>query len=125
MVDPDPAAALTPRQRELLEFISRSQDPPTVRELAATFGIARTTVHGHIETLRRKGFLPASTYKRRAGVRRSRPLRGLPTREPATPKEAFHAIICGLEHLMQRPLEDWEVDAVLSELRIALPALAG
>lgn len=113
----------TPRQRAVLDYINRSEEAPTVSDLAAAFGVSRSTAHQHVQALRRKGFLPGSGIPPRAGVRRCRPLRGLPTRNPASPKEAFYFIITGLEHLMQRPLEDWEIDAVLRELRIALPAL--
>jgi|SRR5579884_1542439 len=118
------ARPVTARQRAVLDYINRAQEAPTLSEIAAALGLSRSSVHQHVQALRRKGALPPSKTPRRAGVRRGRPLRGLPTRDPASPKEAFYYVIAGLEHLMQRPLEDWEVNFVLRELGIALPALA-
>jgi repressor LexA len=52
---------LSRRQREILEFITlflrEEGRPPTVREIASHFGLAVSTVHEHLERLRREGYL--------------------------------------------------------------------
>ena len=52
---------LTARQKEVLNFLrDRIEDkhvPPTLQEMAAHFGIARSTVAWHLEALSKKGML--------------------------------------------------------------------
>ena len=53
---------LTPRQRQILDFITRRIDdqgyPPTIREIGEEMGIRSTNgVNDHLKALERKGFL--------------------------------------------------------------------
>ncbi|MBI2611933.1 transcriptional repressor LexA [Candidatus Gottesmanbacteria bacterium] len=62
---------LYPKERQILEFISqfiqRNGYAPTLAEIAESIGVsALSTVHEHLSSLQRKGFL-----KRKAGVDRS------------------------------------------------------
>jgi repressor LexA len=62
---------LTPRQREILEFIeaqSRERGyPPSVREIGEAVGLTSpSTVHSHLNTLSRLGFLKRDPSKPRA-----------------------------------------------------------
>ena len=63
--------ALTPRQREILNVISQSmQDrgyPPSVREIVEAVGLnSPSTVHNHLNTLQKMGFLRRDPTKPRA-----------------------------------------------------------
>ena len=56
------AAKLTPRQREILEYIKREIRergyPPSVREIGEAVGLSSSsTVHGHLARLEDKGYL--------------------------------------------------------------------
>lgn len=61
---------LTPRQRQVLDFVTRHLDehgyPPTLREISAEIGTAGTiSAMKHLETLERKGYI-----RKRAGSSR-------------------------------------------------------
>ena len=63
--------ALTPRQREILNVISQSmQDrgyPPSVREIGDAVGLnSPSTVHNHLATLQKMGFIRRDPTKPRA-----------------------------------------------------------
>lgn len=63
--------ALTPRQREILHVIEKSmQDrgyPPSVREIGEAVGLnSPSTVHNHLSTLQKLGFLRRDPTKPRA-----------------------------------------------------------
>ena len=63
--------ALTPRQREILNVISTSMQergyPPSVREIGEAVGLnSPSTVHNHLNTLQKMGFLRRDTTKPRA-----------------------------------------------------------
>src|SRR3954447_15946653 len=69
--DEDDRDALTDRQREILDFISRSIAkrgyPPTLREIGAHFGIKSTNgVNDHLRALEKKGYLQREDLKSRA-----------------------------------------------------------
>ena len=69
--DEEPAADLTERQREVLDFISDSIRkrgyPPTLREIGSHFGIRSTNgVNDHLRALEKKGFLHREDLKSRA-----------------------------------------------------------
>jgi hypothetical protein len=53
---------LTKKQQAVLDWMIENQRVifPTVREIAAHFDVYPSTIHGHIECLRSKGFLPVS-----------------------------------------------------------------
>lgn len=62
---------LTPRQQEILDFISGSIQhngfPPTIREIGRHMGIRSTNgVNDHLKALERKGFLTRTDLKSRA-----------------------------------------------------------
>jgi repressor LexA len=63
--------ALTPRQREILNVISTSMQergyPPSVREIGEAVGLnSPSTVHNHLNTLQKMGFLRREPSKPRA-----------------------------------------------------------
>lgn len=62
---------LTPRQRQILEFVDaearRRGYPPSVREIGAAIGLSSTsTVHAHLSALVAKGYLRRDPTKPRA-----------------------------------------------------------
>jgi repressor LexA len=69
--DEDERDALTDRQKEILDFISRSiikrGYPPTLREIGSHFGIRSTNgVNDHLRALEKKGYLQREDLKSRA-----------------------------------------------------------
>ncbi|MCL2215565.1 MAG: transcriptional repressor LexA [Defluviitaleaceae bacterium] len=65
------AASLTAKQQMILDFlkseIRQNGYPPTVREICDAVGLSSTsTVHAHLETLERKGFIRRSPAKNRS-----------------------------------------------------------
>jgi repressor LexA len=69
--DEDDRDALTDRQREILDFITRSIGkrgfPPTLREIGSHFGIKSTNgVNDHLRALEKKGYLQREDLKSRA-----------------------------------------------------------
>jgi repressor LexA len=66
-----PEYPLTPRQREILEVIERNMRergyPPSVREIGEAVGLTSpSTVHNHLNTLERLGYLRRDPTKPRA-----------------------------------------------------------
>jgi len=62
---------LTTKQKQILDFlkaeIRQNGYPPTVREICDAVGLSSTsTVHAHLETLERKGFIRRSPAKNRS-----------------------------------------------------------
>src|SRR4051812_42579562 len=71
LVRDDERGVMTDRQREILEFISRSIAergyPPTLREIGTHFGIKSTNgVNDHLRALEKKGYLQREDLKSRA-----------------------------------------------------------
>jgi repressor LexA len=69
--DEDDRDALTDRQREILDFITKSIAkrgyPPTLREIGSHFGIKSTNgVNDHLRALEKKGYLHREDLKSRA-----------------------------------------------------------
>jgi len=65
------AQALTSKQQMILDFlkseIRQNGYPPTVREICDAVGLSSTsTVHAHLETLERKGYIRRSPAKNRS-----------------------------------------------------------
>ena len=65
------ANTLTTKQRQVLDFlkseIRQHGYPPTVREICDAVGLSSTsTVHAHLETLERKGYIRRSPTKNRS-----------------------------------------------------------
>ena len=52
---------LAPRQKDMLEFIKVFMAihgwPPSITQLCERSGLARSTVHSHIQALHRKGYI--------------------------------------------------------------------
>lgn len=68
---PGPGRDLTGKRREILEFIARQIEqrgyPPTVREIGEAVGLtSSSTVHTHLTTLQRQGYLRRDPTKPRA-----------------------------------------------------------
>ncbi|MBE3597942.1 MAG: transcriptional repressor LexA [Limnochordaceae bacterium] len=66
-----PSRELTPRQRQVLEFIRKMVQsrgyPPSVREIGEAVGLSSSsTVHGHLARLEEKGYLRRDPTKPRA-----------------------------------------------------------
>lgn len=67
--------ALSPRQKDALEFIERyvaeNKYPPTMDEIAKALGItSKSTAHGHVQALHRKGYIEiAGPYARSLQMR--------------------------------------------------------
>src|SRR5215471_17599721 len=71
LVRDDSRGVLTDRQREILDFITRSISergyPPTLREIGLHFGIRSTNgVNDHLRALEKKGYLQREDLKSRA-----------------------------------------------------------
>jgi len=69
--DEDERTALTDRQHEILDFITKSISkrgyPPTLREIGSHFGIRSTNgVNDHLRALEKKGYLQREDLKSRA-----------------------------------------------------------
>ncbi len=69
--DPADVDALTPRQRQVLEFIDEQVRargyPPSVREIGEAVGLSSSsTVHAHLAALQDKGYLRRDPTKPRA-----------------------------------------------------------
>jgi repressor LexA len=69
--DEDDRDAMTDRQREILDFITRQISkrgyPPTLREIGSHFGIKSTNgVNDHLRALEKKGYLHREDLKSRA-----------------------------------------------------------
>ena len=78
---------LTPRQREILNFITASINergyPPTLREIGEHFGIRSTNgVNDHLKALEKKGYLRREDLKSRA----MRPVNMPPPNRPSNGK---------------------------------------
>lgn len=83
LVREDERSQLTDRQREVLDYITRSISergfPPTLREIGQAFGIRSTNgVNDHLRALEKKGYLQREDLKSRA----IRPV-DMPARRPA------------------------------------------
>jgi repressor LexA len=66
-----PSTGLTQRQQDIIDFIERTVNdrgyPPSVREIGEAVGLTSpSTVHSHLATLQRRGFLKRDPTKPRA-----------------------------------------------------------
>ena len=89
LVRDDTRGVLTDRQREILDFITRSISdrgyPPTLREIGLHFGIRSTNgVNDHLRALEKKGYLQREDLKSRA----LRPTTGLGTGRGGSRRDA-------------------------------------
>jgi len=103
---------LTDRQREILECIDRSMQergyPPSVREIGDSVGLASpSTVHSHLSTLQRMGFLVRNPTKPRAIEVRFDPASGAAVeRRPARHIPLVGDVAAGTDVLAQENVEE-------------------
>ena len=103
---------LTDRQRAILEFIvSEQRDrgyPPSVREIGEAVGLTSpSTVHSHLETLQRRGFLRKDPTKPRAiEVRWDRASGGTAERRPMDYVPLVGDVAAGTDVLAAENIEE-------------------
>jgi len=104
--------ALTPRQREILNVISTSMQergyPPSVREIGEAVGLnSPSTVHNHLSTLQKLGFLRRDPSKPRAlEVRFDTNSEIAMERRPARHIPLIGDVAAGTDVLAQENVED-------------------
>ena len=112
LYDPGMAETLTPRQREILHFIEKSmQDrgyPPSVREIGEAVGLnSPSTVHNHLASLQKMGFLRRDPTKPRAiEVRFDTNSEVAMERRPARHVPLIGDVAAGTDVLAQENVED-------------------
>jgi repressor LexA len=103
---------LTDRQRAILEFIVEQQRdrgyPPSVREIGEAVGLTSpSTVHSHLATLQRRGFLQRDPTKPRAiEVRWDPASGGSAERRPLTHIPLVGDVAAGTDVLAQENIEE-------------------
>jgi repressor LexA len=106
------AEELTDRQRAILEFIVEQQTtrgyPPSVREIGVAVGLTSpSTVHSHLETLQRRGFLRKDPTKPRAiEVRWDSASGGTAERRPVDYIPLVGDVAAGTDVLAQENIEE-------------------
>jgi len=123
--------SLTPRQRGILDFIEaqmRSRGfPPSVREIGEAVGLTSTsTVHAHLNTLQRLGYLRRDPSKPRAIEVRYDPSSGAAMeRRPARHVPLVGDVAAGTDVLAEENVEelyplpaDWTGDGQVFMLRV-------
>ena len=107
-----PDAVLTPKRRQILEYIESSlRDrgfPPSVREIGEAVGLASSsTVHAHLETLQRDGFLRRDPTKPRAiEVRWDASSGAVIAKQPARHVPLVGDVAAGTDVLAQEHVEE-------------------
>ncbi len=104
---------LTDRQRAILEFIERQTSergfPPSVREIGAEVGLTSpSTVHSHLATLQRAGYLRRDPSKPRAIEVRWDPTSGATDveRRPVTHVPLVGDVAAGTDVIAQEHVEE-------------------
>jgi repressor LexA len=103
---------LTPRQREVLEVIEQFQRergfPPSVREIGTAVGLTSpSTVHAHLSTLQKLGFLRRDPTKPRAIEVRFDATSGAPVeRRPVRHVPLVGDVAAGTDVLAQENIEE-------------------
>ena len=109
---PPDASSLTGKRREILEFIAdqlRARGyPPSVREIGEAVGLtSSSTVHSHLSTLQRQGFLRRDPTKPRAIEVRWDPASGATAeRRPARHVPLVGDVAAGVNVLAQENIEE-------------------
>jgi len=104
--------ALTDRQREILDYIVRQQAergyPPSVREIGEAVGLTSpSTVHSHLATLQRRGYLRRDPTKPRAIEVRFDPRSGATAeRRPVQHVPLVGDVAAGTDVLAQENVEE-------------------
>jgi repressor LexA len=107
-----PDVTLTARQREILEYIDESMRnrgyPPSVREIGTAVGLTSpSTVHNHLNTLQRLGFIRRNPTKPRAIEVRLDSLTGAPVdRRPVRHVPVVGDVAAGTDVLAQENIEE-------------------
>ena len=107
-----PDVTLTPRQREVLEVIEQYQRergfPPSVREIGEAVGLTSpSTVHAHLATLQKLGFLRRDPTKPRAIEVRFDATSGAPVeRRPVRHVPLVGDVAAGTDVLAQENIEE-------------------
>lgn len=105
-------APLTDRQRSILDFIEKSTlergFPPSVREIGEAVGLTSpSTVHNHLASLQRKGFLRRDPTKPRAIEMRYDPASSTPIeRRPVRNVPLVGDVAAGTDVLAQENIEE-------------------
>ena len=109
---------LTGKRREILEFIAQQQRdlgyPPSVREIGEAVGLtSSSTVHAHLATLQKLGYLRRDPTKPRAiEVRWDSASGGVAERRPAQHVPLVGDIAAGTDVLAQENIEElWPLPA--------------
>lgn len=103
---------LTPRQREILEVIDRYQRergfPPSVRDIGAACGLTSpSTVHNHLATLEKLGYLRRDPTKPRTIEVRFDPMSGAAVeRRPVRHVPLVGDVAAGTDVLAQENIEE-------------------
>jgi repressor LexA len=106
------ADALTPRQREILQVIEQFQSergfPPSVREIGQAVGLTSpSTVHAHLASLQRRGYLKRDSTKPRAIEVRLDPMSGAAVeRRPVRHVPLVGDVAAGTDVLAQENIEE-------------------
>jgi repressor LexA len=107
-----PDQTLTDKRREILDFIDACQRergyPPSVREICEAVGLTSTsTVHSHLSTLQKQGFLRRDPTKPRAIEVRYDPASGAALeRQPSRPVPLVGEVAAGTNVLAQENIEE-------------------
>ncbi len=105
-------AELTPKRKEILDFIAKQQSergfPPSVREIGEAVGLtSSSTVHSHLATLQRLGYLRRDPTKPRAIEVRYDPGSGATAeRRPALHIPLVGEVAAGVNVLAQENIEE-------------------
>ena len=126
-----PESSLTPRQRGILDFIEAQMRargyPPSVREIGEAVGLTSTsTVHAHLSTLQKLGYLRRDPTKPRAiEVRYDPSSGGIAERRPTRHVPLVGDVAAGTDVLAQENIEellplpaDFTGDGTLFMLRV-------
>ena len=110
-VDGGPARALTARQQAILdciaEHVERKGYPPSVREIGDEVGLGSpSTVHAHLETLERLGYLRRDPTKPRAIEIRPDPAMADAERRPARLVPLVGDVAAGVNVLAAEQVEE-------------------
>jgi repressor LexA len=103
---------LTGKRREILDFIAAHQRekgyPPSVREIGEAVGLtSSSTVHTHLQTLQRRGFLRRDPTKPRAIEVRYDAMSGTAVeRRPARHVPLLGEVAAGTDVLAQQNVEE-------------------
>jgi repressor LexA len=109
---PEEFPVLTAKRRQILEFVAEAQRgrgyPPSVREIGEAVGLASSsTVHAHLATLQKQGFLRRDPTKPRAIEVRYEPSSASPIeRRPVRHVPLIGDVAAGTDVLAQQNVEE-------------------